>query len=931
MLPANESPTLDQVRDALGRILSSASFARSPQASRFLKFVVEETIEGRGEQLKAYTVGVQALGVQGDRSDPDSAARMQAGRTRKLLTAFYASSGQTERVRIVLPTGQYQPKFEFLNETHTVSNSSIPTIVFEIATFQGDSSILPFHEDYVVELLATTCMPFENLRVARGGDGASSDFQLLVTVVVDRARLRILSTLRCVKTAQRIFTDRFDVCASDMSTIEIFDDYVRTIIPRIADVNFGAIARYNRAISDVYETDPEPPLIEFYTSYSLNTLAAAVGRFESALSREPANLRFQLGCAQAHAACFSFDPAVGSEYLDAAEDEVRAVLAKHPYSQIGHLVKGQVHFHRREGQAARRELRRAIELNPLAMHPVATAGMFLALIGEWQEGLSIIDQVFARYPDAPGFFHLAHCAYHFFENGDPEEAHRRAELLDSPDLPWSPLLRAVCFAVLGRRYEASRVIAELLAKFPEFPSKAKSYLSGFLYAESLVEAFVGALREAGLRLEGDSAVALSRNVRRDAQRIQVRDNEVRVGILHSMSGTMAICERHLVQAARLAIDEINSDGGVLGRQVTGITEDGRSSPEVFAVKARKLLHVDKVSCIFGCWTSACRKAVRPIVEHANSLLWYPVQYEGLERSRNIIYTGSCLNQQIAPATHWALGEGYRRFYLVGSDYVFPRTANYLIRAIVEAAGGIVIGEEYRPLGEGKFRPIVEQIRRMSPDLVFNTVNGSDNLALFREFTEAGLSSSNCPVMSFSLSELDLAGLGGGANGHFACWSYFHSVDAPENRELIRRFRNRYGDDEVLSDPTVTAYSQVHLWKQVVEKAGSFGTDELLGAIVGRELSLGGDTLEVRSNNHVKRRAMIGRIRPDNQFDVVWRTQDAISPQPWLGVEDSDVPGQELVMDALSGLSEVVDRNASLEREISQLVPLPRRKEQRSIS
>ncbi|MGC4066257.1 MAG: urea ABC transporter substrate-binding protein [Polyangiaceae bacterium] len=405
---------------------------------------------------------------------------------------------------------------------------------------------------------------------------------------------------------------------------------------------------------------------------------------------------------------------------------------------------------------------------------------------------------------------------------------------------------------------------------------------------------------------------------------------MRVGILHSISGTMAICERHLVQAARLAIDEINSAGGVLGCRVVGITEDGRSSPETFAQKARKLLHTDHVSSIFGCWTSACRKAVRPIVEHANALLWYPVQYEGLERSRNVIYTGSCLNQQIAPATHWALGEGYRRFFLVGSDYVFPRTANYLIRAIIEAAGGMIVGEEYRPLGEGGFRPVVDQIRRTSPDLVFNTVNGSDNLELFRELTEVGLSSSDCPVMSFSLSELELAGLAGLASGHFACWSYFHSVDDPANQELIRRFRSRYGDNEVLSDPTVTAYAQVHLWKQVVETAGSFETDALLGAIVGRELSLGGDTLEVRSNNHVKRRALIGRIRPDNQFDVVWRTKEAIAPQPWLGVEDADLPGQGLVMDALKGLSDVVDRHASLERELSQRVSPLRRKDNKLV-
>lgn len=381
-----------------------------------------------------------------------------------------------------------------------------------------------------------------------------------------------------------------------------------------------------------------------------------------------------------------------------------------------------------------------------------------------------------------------------------------------------------------------------------------------------------------------------------------------------------------MQAARLAVDELNAAGGVLGRHVTAVVEDGESRPWVFGNKARKLIAQNDVVALFGCWTSACRKAVRPIVEHHNLLLWYPVQYEGLERSRNIIYTGSCLNQQIEPATRWAIAQGKRRFFLVGSDYVFPRTANYLIRALVEGADCEIVGEEYRPLGAGGFREVVERIKRVGPDLIFNTINGADNLEFFRELAEVGISAGQCPVMSFSLSELELPDLKGGASGHFACWGYFQSVDMPENRELLRRFRQRYGEHEVLSDPAVTAYAQVHLWKQVAESANSFDTETILRAIVGSELSLGGDTLEVRSNNHVKRRALIGRIRPDNQFDVVWGSNEAIAPRPWLGVEESNSDCQGLLLDTLGGVPDMVDQKAELEREIAQHLPVssPRR-------
>jgi ABC-type branched-subunit amino acid transport system substrate-binding protein len=229
--------------------------------------------------------------------------------------------------------------------------------------------------------------------------------------------------------------------------------------------------------------------------------------------------------------------------------------------------------------------------------------------------------------------------------------------------------------------------------------------------------------------------------------------EIQIGVLHSLSGTMAISEAHLVDAVLMAIEEVNRGGGVLGRPVRPIVEDGASEPDTFAAKAEKLLAEEQVATIFGCWTSSSRKAVKPVVERHHSLLWYPVQYEGLEESPNIIYTGSCLNQQIEPAVHWALARGQRRCFLLGSDYVFPRIANRLIHALVTRGDGHVLDERYVPLGSRDFAEAVVAIQRLQPDIVFNTINGEDNLAFFREYTRRGMDADACPVMSFSFSEI----------------------------------------------------------------------------------------------------------------------------------------------------------------------------------
>jgi len=375
---------------------------------------------------------------------------------------------------------------------------------------------------------------------------------------------------------------------------------------------------------------------------------------------------------------------------------------------------------------------------------------------------------------------------------------------------------------------------------------------------------------------------------------------------------MAISEPHLVNAAMLAIEEINSQGGLLGRPMRGIIKDGCSDPQIFKQRAEELIIQEGVVGIFGCWMSSSRKAVLPVVERHSSLLWYPVQYEGLEGSRNIVYTGSCLNQQVEPGVRWAIRKGRTSSFLVGSDYVYPRTVNRLIRGLVTAAQGEVTGERYQKVGAGDFEAIVQEIQLKRPDIVYNTLNGADNVAFFKALRKAGITPEQSLVMSFSLSELELSRCGDLAEGHLAVASYFQSMATSENKEIVERFRRRYGQDTVLSDPSVTAYAQLHLYKEVVEKAASLETEAILHHLPKCRLQLGGEVLEMQSNNHAERRAIIGRIVANRQFQVLWRSNRQITPQPWLGVEESDLKTRELVLQALRALPEIAEQSSPLE-------------------
>jgi len=394
---------------------------------------------------------------------------------------------------------------------------------------------------------------------------------------------------------------------------------------------------------------------------------------------------------------------------------------------------------------------------------------------------------------------------------------------------------------------------------------------------------------------------------------------IRVGILHSLSGTMAISEASLKDAELMAIAEINQAGGVLGHQIEPVIEDGASHSATFAIKARKLIEQDQVATIFGGWTSASRKAVLPILEELNALMWYPVEYEGLECSRHIFYTGICPNQQVGPAVNWLLKHKGKRFYLVGSDYVFPRTANKLIKAQLKQQGGELAGEEYVPLGMTDFSHLIARIQDAKPDVVFNTLNGDSNLAFYRQYQAAGITAEDIPILAVSVAEEELRRIGGSiAAGHYASWSYFQSINTPKNHQFVHNFQARYGQDRVTSDPIESAYAQVYLWKQAVEKAGCFDVKSVREAAYGQTFEAPGGKIQIEANNHVSKQCRIGKILEGGQFEIVFTSVGRLKPQPWLGVEKLSNQLSPVVIDMLAEVSQSIQYNCQLEQKSREL-------------
>jgi urea transport system substrate-binding protein len=363
----------------------------------------------------------------------------------------------------------------------------------------------------------------------------------------------------------------------------------------------------------------------------------------------------------------------------------------------------------------------------------------------------------------------------------------------------------------------------------------------------------------------------------------VTDTEVTVGQLHSATGTMAISETGSIQAERLAIDQINASGGILGRKIKIIQEDGASDWPTFAEKAKKLLINDKVAAVFGCWTSASRKAVLPVFEKENGLLYYPTFYEGLEQSKNVFYTGQEATQQILAGLDWVAKEKKAKtFFLIGSDYIWPRTSNKIARKHIEnVLKGTVVGEEYYPLGHTQFGSLINKIKLKKPDVVYAIVVGGSNVSFYKQLKAAGVTSDKQTLLTISVTEDELLGIGGeNMVGFYAAMKYFQSLDNENNKKFVAAFKAKYGAKSVIGDVTQAAYEGPWLWKAAVEKAKSFDVDKVVAASAGIEMKTAPEGyVKIHKNHHLWSKLRIGQVQADGQFKVLYES-GLIEPNPF---------------------------------------------------
>lgn len=365
----------------------------------------------------------------------------------------------------------------------------------------------------------------------------------------------------------------------------------------------------------------------------------------------------------------------------------------------------------------------------------------------------------------------------------------------------------------------------------------------------------------------------------------VTDDTVTVGILHSVTGTVALSEAGSVQGERLAIEQINAQGGVLGRKIEVIQEDGASDWPTYAEKAKKLIVDDKVAAIFGCWTSASRKAVLPIVEQYDNLLFYPVFTEGMESSPNIIYMGPDATQQIIAGLDWVINQKKAKsFYFVGADYIWPRTSFKIARQYIEKKGLKVKGEEYYPLGHTQFNSVINKIKLQKPDVIFSTIVGGSNVAFYKQLKASGIDllKEKPLLLTTSITEDEVSGIGGeNIEGGYSIMKYFQSMPGKSNEEFVKAFKARYGEDAIIGDTTEAAYLGPWIWKAAVEKAGTFDIDKLKEVLPSIELT---DTpngpIKVHENHYLWMKTMIGQAQKNGQFKIVSESK-MMEPNPFM--------------------------------------------------
>jgi urea transport system substrate-binding protein len=368
-----------------------------------------------------------------------------------------------------------------------------------------------------------------------------------------------------------------------------------------------------------------------------------------------------------------------------------------------------------------------------------------------------------------------------------------------------------------------------------------------------------------------------------ADRLLVDRQPIVVGILHSETGPMAVSERSMIDAEVLALEQINAAGGLLGRPVRWVIADGGSDWPTFAREATRLIHEEQVNVIFGCWTSASRKSVLPVVEAADHLLVYPMAYEGLETSPQVIYTGAAPNQQITPAVQWCHNKlNARRFWLIGSDYIWPHCVNEIIKDQLAGLGAATLGEAYVPFGSTDLDAFVEEIAASKPDVVLCSVVGDSALAFFKSLRKAGIDPYEIPVVTFAVAEDELRHINhADMVGHYATWNYFQSIDSEQNRKFVAAFKNRFGADRVTSDVISASYNSVKLWANAVRETGNTDVQQVRNALRHQSLNAPEGIIAVDpATQHTWRPVYLAKIRTDGQFDIVWSSNVAVRPVPY---------------------------------------------------
>jgi urea transport system substrate-binding protein len=746
-------------------------------------------------------------------------------------------------------------------------------------------------------------------------------------------RLLVSVELISVRDNQVIWVEQYERRLTDLQEVE--SDVTRHVCGRLG---LSLSSQEERSLARRDTTEPEAHQLYLQGLYhssqsTLEGMRKSLGYFKAAIAKDPNYALAHSGLADTYG-YYAGDWLPYEEALPLQKVAARKALELDDGLAEAHLAMGNVFMGQdNDWSAAERELKRAIELKPRLDAAHDAYAQLLAFQGRFEESLAQQQEALKISPRSPALitnrsyllylqrrydqaieqarqaleidptYVVAHdyLGAAYLQKRQFKEALReirRCRQLD--DVPWYLARLAAAQALAGNPGEARNLLKELqeMSKrryvTPECFFVIHAGLGDTDQAFAWLERMYEVRSQFPLRLQVDPGFDSLRADPRFADWLRrlklapgaavlaLGGGSVKVGVLHSMTGTMATSGMSVVDATLFALDEVNQAGGVLGRPIKPVIVDGRSDWPTFAREAERLITQEKVCTVFGCWTSAGRKSVKPVFEAHDHLLIYPVQYEGLETSPCIVYLGAAPNQQILPAIEWAVKTlQKKRFFLVGSDYVFPRAAHAIIKDQLKRLGAEVVGEEYVRLGSQKVETVVNAVARAKPDMILNTINGDSNTAFFRALRVTGIKPADAPTLSFSIGEQELRSLNSAdVTGDYAAWTYFQSVATPENEEFVRRFHEK-NPQRSITDPMETAYIGVKLWAKAANEAQSLDPKKIRRTLLNQ--SLKGPDGEVRidpDTQHCYRTPRIGQIQADGQFKIVWTAPEPVRPEPY---------------------------------------------------